>query len=211
MDDIIPLDTHNHCILIGGRPHMGKSTLIKAIIRHYKDVVRYVIVLTGSKQNKDYAKYVNKYIYDASEQAVDTILSITKHMIENGNENRVLLILDDVQDLSFYGKPIKRLVSFHRHHKLDIVFALQSLSTISPLVRNNCNIVFLTAQDEDKIVHQLYLSYGKYKRLTEQEFVDMLQDATSLKYRMLCFTKDNEVEPYHYVKVENIEPFFIEN
>jgi adenylate kinase family enzyme len=210
MDELIPLSTRNHMILLGGRPSSGKSYLCKAIIAHYKTVVDNVVILTGSIQNNFYQGFINKYVYEASEKRIDTILSITKHFKDRNVDKRFLLILDDIQDLSFQSKAMKRLISFHRQHNIDVIFCLQSLNGIGSMIRNNCNLAFIFHQNEEAIMKQLWKSFN-VSGVTEKEFIQILNEATSEKYQTLFINKDEVNDPFRYVKVDDIGEFSVEN
>lgn len=208
MDKLIS-DDRKHMILIGGRPASGKSHLCKKIIETYKNRVKRIIVLTGSIQNNFYQGFINKYVYDATIDRIEGILAVTKEESEQGKPVPTLLILDDIQALSYQNKVMKQLISNYRHHNLDIIFCLQSLNGVGTLIRNNCDIIFLFNQNEDQIRDQLAKSFKGDK--TTDNFLHMLDEATSIKYRVLYINKNENPYKYLYLKVDNIENFKFTN
>jgi hypothetical protein len=98
--------------------------------------------------------------------------------LENSNKPRseqkkVLLILDDlISDLNFHqSKTLKTIYSRGRHIGLSIILTTQYLNSISPLIRNNSDYIFVGQQNRSSV--ELLQSQFMSGNINKQEFLAM--------------------------------------
>jgi hypothetical protein len=149
----------NRTLTLVAKRNSGKSFLVKHLLQYeaYKFAKIFVICPTESI-NHFYSDIIPaNCIFDTYSEEWAEML-IMKLTIANSNkkpeeQKKVLLILDDlISDLDFHhSKTLKNIYSRGRHYGLGILVTTQYLNSISPLIRNNTDYLFVGQQNKQSV------------------------------------------------------------
>ena len=166
-------------VVLFGRRRSGKSWLIRELIWRYRHLYRQVVVLTNTKNNGFWAKYVpfrfihkyNAYVIQRVIQHQQSIMAWNELHADEPDKiiNPYLaLILDDVvaKDLH-HDSPLNTVFFEGRHNKIAIFITTQHPKRLPPGVRSNADlaVVFpMWSTNDQETIQEQYCTYFQDKR-----------------------------------------------
>lgn len=166
------------------------------IIKEYFEMVK-----TEKETLKKKDAYIKAYknfvkIKDPSRLKIEDILLLGEYNFEPPNtifgnlkNYMYVFVLDDVigSATSVIGMKknnfINNLVIKARHYQINLIFCVQQIKYLPPIIRNNLTIIQLFASASDKVLQAYYDEVSNL--LTYDEFLQIFHHATKEKYGSL--------------------------
>lgn len=192
--EISYFDFNNICenptIIINAKRGSGKSTMVRELMNHFNNSLKYpVCVLCSYSEKVDpyYSFFMPpSYIYEDCERMITKVLkrqikmkNINNQRSKEGKnklDDRILVVMDDcISDSKIWRKSKDLAEIFYngRHYNITLIIVSQDIVAIPPSFRSNIDIVMLfntSIQEELKKLYQHYA--GEFSNL--QEFKDTL-------------------------------------
>ena len=184
--DMTKIIANPHCnIIVVGKKHTGKSTIIKHILDQLKETLPIVIVMCGSEGlNGSYGKMIpDMFIFDSVRSDKfgtirdrhESFIKLVDSKVKNfeGLNKNICLILDDCLENIDWTRDnnMTHFITNGRHMKLTIIIAVQALKKLPPTIRNNIDYAFVLRNNnysEQKNIREELMGLFKEKREFEQ-------------------------------------------
>lgn len=150
------------------------------------------------KKKQEYIQAYKRFtkIKDVNRLKIEDILLLSEYNYEKPDEvfgnlknYMYVFVLDDVigQQNSVIGMKknnfINNLVIKARHYQINLIFCVQQIKYLPPIVRNNLTLIQLFKTASNKILESYYEEVSNL--LTFDEFLQIFQHATDVKYGSL--------------------------
>jgi hypothetical protein len=169
--------------VIIGKPHTGKSTLIRDIVKAHRYQIPVAKVYSGTEENNHFYADMFPELYIHSEYNEDEMEAFVKRqkltMKHNPSNPRGLTILDDCSDdPKYFHRPLfQKYFKNGRQWEMMFILALQYAMDIRPVIRTNIDYVFIFREPNEKIRKAIFENYagiiGSY-----QDFCDVMDQLT---------------------------------
>jgi len=151
-----------------GMTESVKTNLVKQIIRYnsqnYHNI--YLVCSTINLQSK-YDCLPKQAVLPLSEESIEEVLEEQKKK----NKKRLALIFDDVLGkMCFQNSNLfDYIASSCRHFRLHAFLLAQDLKKLSPIIRDNCKVLFVTQSKEHslKTCFKLSSNFGSFQEFKE--------------------------------------------
>lgn len=152
-------------LVVVGKPGVGKSTLIKALLYSKKHVFPVGMVMSGSEDsNHAYEEFMpGTFIFNEyDEEKIKNLIKRQKLAIQHIENPWAVMILDDcTDDPRVFNKPLQQaLYKKGRHWKLLYILSLQYAMDVKPSIRTNVDGVFIFREPLLKNRRSLYENYA---------------------------------------------------
>jgi hypothetical protein len=206
-------------ISIIGKRECGKSWLIKDFIHKWLNAHKISEVLVISPQDKIsnfYSKFIENVQHYYNPKLIEIILKKQKVNIENGIENKYLVVFDDcfVSKGSWVkDQATQELLLNGRHYNISYIFSMQIPLGITPELRSNFdyNVLF-----KDDIISNLKRMYDHYAGVfpTFKSF-KMVYDQLTDDYGAMIIvnrgSKKSIFEKIHWYRAQEVlENFYVQ-
>lgn len=152
--------------IIGGEQGMGKSYLLKWIMRKLRNKLAWGIVFTNTFFDNNPFDYIPKeYVHpEYDEEILTYLMDMQEKLISEGEVYECFVIFDDAIDDEnlFTSKALKRLSVQCRHYHISVFFCTQYPNMLPPRMRTNCMIVVIFQTHTEVALKALYKSYGQH-------------------------------------------------
>jgi len=154
--------------IIAGMTESGKTNLVKQILRYNAQLFHkiYLICSTVDLQT-EYSFLPGQAILPLSEESLALIVEEQKR----SPKQRTAVILDDViGKIRFQqNNHFDHLASTCRHYRLHQFILIQDLKKLSPCLRDNCKVLFVTRLKEHslKVCYELSSNFGTFQEFKE--------------------------------------------
>jgi hypothetical protein len=155
-------------VVVEGKRRTGKSTFIKWLLQWYQDRFALVWVMTQTAASGFWQEFVgNAFVFDGyrGDALAKLIARNDKIIAKHGEESAAtlkaastLVIFDDciTRDI-LYDEIFTRLAVEGRHHCINVIFSTQDPKTVTPKVRDNCDVAVVfnqkTFRNKESIWH----------------------------------------------------------
>jgi tRNA A37 threonylcarbamoyladenosine biosynthesis protein TsaE len=173
----------NSKIVIIGKPATGKSTLVRDIIKAYRNEIPVAKIFSGTEENNHFYSQMIPDLYIFSEYNEDEMENFAKRqklaMRNNPQNSKGLLVVDDCSDdPKFFHRPLfQKFFKNGRQWDMMFILALQYGMDIRPVIRTNIDYTFIFREPNEKNRKALYENYagiiGSY-----QDFCDVMDQLT---------------------------------
>lgn len=169
----------NKTITLVGKRCSGKSYMLKHILQYEANHFAKIFCICPTELvNHFYSDIIpSNCIYETYDEEWAEKL-ITKLTIANCNkkpeeQKKVLLILDDlIADINIHqSKTLRIIYSRGRHIGLSVILTTQYLNSLSPLIRNNSDYVFVGQQNRASV--ELLQQQFQSGDINKKEFMEM--------------------------------------
>jgi len=129
--------------IIAGMTESGKTNLVKQIIRYNSQNYHKVYLICSTIDLKsEYDCLPKQAVLPLSEESIEEVLEEQKRK----NKQRAALIFDDVLGKMHFQNSnlFDYLASSCRHFRLHAFLLVQDLKKLSPMIRDNCKVLFVT-------------------------------------------------------------------
>jgi energy-coupling factor transporter ATP-binding protein EcfA2 len=159
--------------LICGSTESGKTTLVKHLIRYNALSYHKIYLLCSTVDLQDeYSFLPRQAILPVTE---DSVKQIVEGQEANPNQ-RVAVIMDDcIGKIKFQNSNLfDHLASSCRHYRIKLFILIQDMKKLSPTLRDNCKVLFVTRLKEHslKVCYELSSNFGSF-----QEFKSFMSQA----------------------------------
>lgn len=185
-------------LIFAGVSGSGKTSLLKNYCKLNKHLYNKVFAFAGSAEfNTDYDWLPKKHVLDPTNfKKLGEIIRLCKRIKASGRSYQTLLIFDDIIGLinTHSGKMKKffdNLSSAARHYNVSLCFLVQRLTAISPLIRDNAHIFFVTKLHKECITNCLYSHQNDYDD----------------KYSLLNDYSKHSRTPFSSMMIQNVNPY----
>lgn len=179
-------------IVVVGKPGVGKSTVIKALLHAKKHIFPIGMVMSGSEDsNHAYKEFIpSTFIYNNyNEEKIEHFIKRQKLAQQYLANPWGVLILDDcTDDPKVFNKPLQQaLYKKGRHWKMMYILSLQYAMDVKPVIRTNVDGIFILREPLLKNRKSLYENYAS-----------VIPD-----FQTFCELMDQLTEDYHCMYVHN--------
>jgi predicted metal-binding protein len=131
-----------------------------------------------------------KNIGHYSEDNFKKVISWQLKRLKNGKGNNILIIFDDVMNLTdeFKKNLFRKLISEYRHFKISFIFSVQYIKGVNPIFRECTRYVSFFYSINNKSIESLYENF--------------MQDKKNKK-EVVNFIKRNLTKPYQFLFIDN--------
>lgn len=155
---------YNGLSILLGKPHSGKSHLIKYLVREIcnSTPIQMVLLFSKSSGTPQYNYIPSQWQYDGFDiDKLNQVYRMQRALQMNGFKPlSILLIFDDCIDKRNGGGLFLDVINNHRHLNLTIIYSLQFLSgNISTNFREVVNRAFLFRQDSETAIKSSRASF----------------------------------------------------
>jgi len=166
-------------VVVIGRRRSGKSFFARWFMYHLRHRFPCGIVITGTKLNRFWTKYVpDKFVYDIEE--INEVLprvyrrqELIKNNPQLGIDPRFFIILDDVMSDKYrvrFSVMLSKAFTDGRHYGVFTLITCQDPFGIGPDLRENADLVVTFRQNQESRKEAISLNYldaitDKHKRL----------------------------------------------
>ena len=190
-------------IIICGITNSQKTTIALHILKNnYKNFNR---ILVATTTDEDYKKILDKdkIIINPS---IDNIEDILKYQNRH-KKTKTLLILDDLIGSVNMGrnKIFDRIATTSRHMNLSVIFIVQHINSISPIIRNNSKYLFVTHVKLNNL-EKLYEMIDGFENFNDFKAFYKQYNEEYIAYLFCLFRSKN---PYYVFQVNVPNKFFI--
>jgi hypothetical protein len=175
--------------LFYAKRYSGKSVLMKRLIEANRSRFDGIMIISNTAFNGFYNSLLNEGKKDVViHPRYESILLerlLQKQKTDKAFKN-VLLVLDDVigEENMRNDKGLNQIATEGRHYNITLFFATQNATSISPVLRNNCDYAFLFKQFNEDAVETLAKSYSILP-LEKRQFKQMLQGRATDDYGVI--------------------------
>ena len=133
---------------ICGASGSGKTRLAIEIIKTFIKNFQSITILTGSSYSHDWDELVGVKPEKMSIDALNNFIRVTELQAMTGRKGKFLLICDDFIGAlgSTKTNPFKLFATQGRHLGITVIFLVQSLTFLDPMIRGNTSEIFLMAK-----------------------------------------------------------------
>jgi len=199
-------------ILCIGQKGSGKTTLFNSYLKKsllQKNYDTYHLIIPSYKYEKDgsYNFLENQYncfIYPSYTE------NVSKRVLDDrAKGNKCLFMIDDASGFDMNDENFKTLVVTSRHGKsknftsggVCIFICLHSArAIIKPIVRNNCDYIFIFKMNNRKLLESLFQEYFSMVYNKFIDFLNVYKNAMTQKYNSILYSNQS---PYLDVNVVN--------
>jgi len=151
-------------ILISAGPGSGKTNLIKYILCDLfsKKKLFYGIVFCPTSFNDSYSFLPSKYIYSQyDEDVVINLINLQIKQIKSNNQAKpCFIVFDDmIGSINFNSHLFSKLVSTFRHYNVTLIFSVQYLYKVSPVLRECVSLFITFYQPTKRSIEAIYDTY----------------------------------------------------
>lgn len=158
-------------IIVVGKRRTGKTFFVRWLLSHMVETWPYAIVFTGTRFNYFWQNHFpDSHIYDGYQADVMKKLLERQKFLRDALERgklppeaniEVLVVFDDiagssVQDLRFRAPEMQDVFTLGRHFKITAVFMIQDAFMITPVMKNNADMVCILEQHQRRNLDALY-------------------------------------------------------
>lgn len=190
------LSNQTNFVVLFGAPASGKSFLIRDLVYHFRSTANLIVVLTCSKFNSFFQSFIPaQYVHDGFNiEVVEKLLVVAKELKKLESGNRILLVLDDLQNSLWTHPTMLMLINVHRHYNIDVIISAQYVKALTPNIRSNATLCFIFKQTDKNAIEGIYdsFNYG----MDKTEFIAMLSQVVREPYRVLVVNKLNKDQPF---------------
>lgn len=199
---LAPTDTDGVKILIIGRPGMGKSYVMKALLYAKRHILPCAIAFSGTELTTSaWGKIIPPtFVYDyldtaALERALDRQTELINGKEKDENLNPWLgIILDDVCDdkTTLRHQVFRTIFKNGRHHRIFCVMSMQFVKDAPVDLRNNADFVLMFREPSVLTRKKLFEDFGSV--LGDFATFNLLMDTLTTDHTCLVFdnTKPRE-------------------
>jgi len=179
-------------IIVIGKPHTGKSTLIASLLYAKKHIIPTAMVMSGTEDsNGFYQQFIpSSFVYNEyNEEKIKDFVKRQKIAKEYCQNPWSALVVDDCTDEpKIFNKPVQHgLFKRGRHFKFLYILSLQYAMDIRPVIRMNVDGVFILREANPKIRKSLWENYA-----------GIISD-----YSVFCSLMDQLTEDFHAIYIDN--------
>jgi hypothetical protein len=181
-DDTTP-DSGGSKIMIVGRPHTGKSQLIKTILHAKRDIIPVAQVHSGTEDSTGFFSSFMPpvFVYDElNTGAVEKLLfrqkSARKYLV---NPWSALVVDDCAADMKELNSPLfQRVFKNGRHYAMLTIMSVQYAMDVTPKLRAAIDGTFLMRETNPQVRKKLYENYASCVdgMSSAEDFNTMLDD-----------------------------------
>jgi len=147
--------------LLVSSPKRGKSYAIKHMCYdlYESNRIEKIFVFSGTAFNNDYSFIPSKFLTsEYTDNKLKQIITWQKNRITNGKAKNIMIIFDDMMNLTEkLTKPFwRKLISEYRHYKISLVFSVQYIKGVGPLMRDCARYVILFKTDSRLALQSIY-------------------------------------------------------
>lgn len=185
-------------VLIIGKRRSGKSTLMREIMYHHRDLPLGIVMSGSEESNEFYESFIPPvFVYENfSEDALQSLMDVQKRRVleskQNGKDAAAFCIIDDFGYAKkvFTSQLFRELAMNGRHRKLFTGITLQFALDMQPGLRNQVDVVIAYADNVLANRKRLYDHFfGVYATFAE---FDAVFRAATANYG--CLVLDNTVK-----------------
>jgi hypothetical protein len=189
-------------LVIVGRPKQGKSWMIKHLCYEGIGTGKFdeIFLFGGSVLSGAY-NYLPEGNYGPYNRGVfQEILAWQKKCVEEGTAKTMLIIFDDVMNLTneFKTDLFRKLVSEFRHYKVCLVFSVQYLKGVQPLIRE-CATHCAVFRTKNRLSLEALYDNFMYEMKNSKEVGQFLDKCTKEKYSFLLIDVNNDEDKKYSV------------
>lgn len=234
----LKLKLHDHSkiektsiIALIGKRNSGKSSALKTICYHFKDIIpRFIVVSPLEPVNNFYKQFVpKKFIYSEwNENIIIELFKSQEYLIKKYGKDdprtHAIFILDDCAFIKeiWTNKHINKLFTAGRHSNITFIFTLQYLKSIKPELRTQVDYVFVYNHEGNEIrkVYDDWVGtfdsykefYKVFKAIVNNQYHCMVSlrnsRSSKLQDRIFYFTT---CDPKEFPKFKTCHPMFWKN
>jgi len=163
------LDVDNYGItIIAGQTESGKTNLVKQLIRYNSQSYNKIFLICSTIDlQTEYDCLPKAAILPLSQESIEWVLEKQR---KNPNQ-RVAIILDDVVGkMKFHNNELfDYIASSCRHFRIHVFLLVQDAKKISPTIRDNCKVLFVTRLKEHslKVCFELSTSFSSFNEFKQ--------------------------------------------
>lgn len=202
---------YNSVILMLGMRNSGKSSCIRDILFHHKDIPKATVISGTEGPNPFFKKFMplnfintnvdESIIQDALKrqevikESKDALVSSDNPVLREKSkkiDTRAILILDDCvgkNNKIFRTNPVKEMFMNGKHFDMLFIIALQYATSIHPDLRQNINYIFLFAEPRRVERERIYRNYAS--AIPSFELFNFLMDEYTNNYGCLVIKITN--------------------
>lgn len=218
----------NSTILLIAKRGSGKSTLIKSLLHHFRDIPTGIIICPSERMDPYYSdffpsafiyyEYKSETIVNLLQRQIE-IIAKNKRRIENGKkeiDTRAVLVMDDClaeKKLWEKDKPLIEIFVNGRHYRILYILVSQNIMGVGPQLRDNCDIIFFFAVDNDSQIKKIYEHYAGM--FPSYDVLKQVIDELTKDYGTMVIVKrgkrDSIIDKVFYYKAPIVydEPFMV--
>jgi len=174
----------NKTILLVAKRNSGKSYLLKYLVMcERKKFSKIFVICPTERVNKFYSNIVSDecifddYHEDWAESLIKKMTEINSNKPNNQRKNILLIIDDCIAFMNMHQSPsLKKLFSMGRHLNISLMITTQYLKSISPLIRNNTDYLYVGQMNRQSI--EILTTEFLLGNIEKGEFIKMYNKAT---------------------------------
>jgi hypothetical protein len=158
--------------LFYGKTNSGKTNLIKVLLQENHPNFGAIFVFTGTiDASSDYNFMDKRFVYAIDEKTDEKIRVILDNatISKQKYKEHTLIILDDCFNEKFHNSKLWDRLATCRHNGLSIWVSTQHATKVSPILRENASLCFITKLSRDNLEKLYKFSYGFQ---TKKDFLD---------------------------------------
>ena len=154
-----------HKIVIIGKPGVGKSTFISALMKSKSKLVPVTVALNGTEASTGFYRdrIPELFVYDEYDETVIKNVAVRQKQARRTLENPwLMLIVDDcTEDPKVLNTPaVHDLFKNGRHYKMLFVLSLQYALDVKPGIRACIDIVIIFRETREDTRRKLYTNFA---------------------------------------------------
>jgi hypothetical protein len=181
----------------------GKTYTLRHVIKNLvkKGQLNYGIVISSTAEaTKDWIGIPENCRFDDWEKgkaAIMNLIAFQKNNIKEGKKAHAFIVLDDIIGLVKHNDTlVNRLASSARHFNISVFAAVQNLKSVSPIVRQNADYVFIFRNSNTNEKKEIYSQWNGSLIGEFSDFNKLMNDEIK-DYRVLsidCKTQTNDAK-----------------
>lgn len=200
--------------IFAGKPSSGKTVNLKAILYNYckHGYFKFGLVICKTKFNKSYDFMPDEAVWKCYEESrlEAYVKKMETWMEKTGAEKPPpnFVVLDDLLGtVDQYSPFFKNWISCYRHYNTTLFLTAQYMADgISTHLRDSTTMAFLYRTRFGRSVKALGEAYGS--GMKEQEWADLLEQATVEEFFSLVFVNDQPRETTYHCYKSSVAPNF---
>ena len=193
--------------IIAGMSDSGKTNLIKHFIRQHHHRFNRVICMCPTLDLQESYDFLEPS-YLIREPTEDHISALLEEQRQYPGLQTCLILDDCIGSLKFKSQIFDKVASTGRHFRLTTFIVIQDLKKLTPTIRDNAKVMFITKLKQHSLECCFELSNGFNNH---NEFNAYIQQACS-EYRVVRFNLSaNEKKTYLCFSPGICPPYFIRN